>query len=132
MKSYNSKDIGNIGEMAICRYLTDLNFEVVCTNYTIRGGEVDIIACNDTYILFVEVKTRSLNYISSGWDAITTNKKRCILKTASNFCSKYQVRLQPRFDVALVTLNSNLSIASVEYCSNAFDTTGTGIYIPIL
>lgn len=132
MKSYSSRDIGNIGEVAICRYLTKLNFEVVYTNYTIRGGEVDIIACDDTYILFVEVKTRGLNCIDDGWNAITMSKKRCILKTASNFCSKYQVRLQPRFDVALVTLNSNLSIASIKYYPNAFDTTGTGIYIPIL
>jgi putative endonuclease len=130
MKNYN-KSIGNLGEVAICHYVSNLGFEVVCRNYTIRGGEIDIIACNDEYILFIEVKTRILNALTSGFQAITKSKKKCIARTASHFCMNQKIKLQPRFDVAEVTIDGNQNVLDIQYYPNAFDTTDLGVYIPI-
>jgi putative endonuclease len=130
MTSYN-KYVGNLGEVAVCHYVSNLGFEVVCRNYTIRGGEIDIIACDNQYVLFIEVKTRIDDSLTTGFQAITKSKKRCIVKTASHFCTQRVVRLQPRFDVAEVTIDSNQNVLGIQYYPNAFDTTDLGIYVPV-
>lgn len=130
MISY-TKDIGNVGEVAVCHYVSNMGYEVVYRNYAIRGGEIDIIACDNEYILFIEVKTRRFDYVSSGLQAITKAKKRCIVKTASHFCSNRIVKLQPRFDVAEVIIDGLKNVLDIQYYPNAFDTSNFGIYIPI-
>lgn len=130
MISY-AKDIGNVGEVAVCHYVSNMGYEVAYRNYAIRGGEIDIIACDNEYILFIEVKTRRFDYVSSGLQAITKAKKRCIVKTASHFCSNRIVKLQPRFDVAEVIIDGLKNVLDIQYYPNAFDTSDFGIYIPI-
>ena len=130
MTSY-AKDIGNVGEVAVCHYVSNMGYEVAYRNYAIRGGEIDIIACDNEYILFIEVKTRRFDYVSSGFQAITKAKKRCIVKTASHFCSNRIVKLQPRFDVAEVIIDGLKNVLDIQYYPNAFDTSEFGIYIPI-
>lgn len=126
-----TKDIGNVGEVAVCHYVSNMGYEVVYRNYAIRGGEIDIIACDNEYILFIEVKTRRFDYVASGLQAITKAKKRCIVKTASHFCSNRIVKLQPRFDVAEVIIDGLKNVLDIQYYPNAFDTSNFGIYIPI-
>ncbi len=130
MISY-AKDIGNVGEVAVCHYVSNMGYEVAYRNYAVRGGEIDIIACDNEYILFIEVKTRRFDYVSSGLQAITKAKKRCIVKTASHFCSNRIVKLQPRFDVAEVIVDGLKNVLDIQYYPNAFDTSDFGIYIPI-
>lgn len=130
MISY-AKDIGNVGEVAVCHYVSNMGYEVAYRNYAVRGGEIDIIACDNEYILFIEVKTRRFDYVFSGLQAITKAKKRCIVKTASHFCSNRIVKLQPRFDVAEVIIDGLKNVLDIQYYPNAFDTSDFGIYIPI-
>ena len=41
-----NKEIGNFGEMAVCKYLEKYGYTVLKRNYRIRGGEIVIIAYN--------------------------------------------------------------------------------------
>ena len=119
----NSVDIGNIGEDYVCSYLIKQGYEIVERNYRIRGGEIDIIAVNNDYIAFVEVKSRKPNSMVGGFNAIDKRKKTLIVKTACNFCYKYPNKLQPRFDIAEVIISCG-RVLSIDYIENAFDTTG--------
>ena len=47
-----NKEIGNFGEMAVCKYLEKYGYTVLKRNYRIRGGEIDIIAYNSEIIAF--------------------------------------------------------------------------------
>lgn len=49
---------GNIGEDAVCGFLVRHGYEIIKRNFTVRGGEIDIIAEKADIIAFVEVKTR--------------------------------------------------------------------------
>ena len=119
----NSTEIGNIGENSVCKYLVEKGYTIIARNYRIKGGEIDIIATNSDYIAFVEVKTRKPNSISSGFDSVNARKQHLIIKTASDYCSKYPVDLQPRFDIAeVIIINGN--VQSIDYIKNAYDTTG--------
>ncbi len=121
-----TRDSGNNGENAVCSYLESLSYQIVKKNYTIRGGEIDIIAKKDEIIVFVEVKTRSVNSLTSGFDAITKAKKLRIIKTAQHYFLNNSVDLQPRFDVAIVEADKD-EIVSIDYIENAFDMSDTNI-----
>ncbi|MDE6782007.1 MAG: YraN family protein [Ruminococcus sp.] len=116
-------ETGRIGEDAVCVYLENLGYEIIVRNYRIKGGEIDIIARNDEYTAFVEVKSRKPNALVSGLEAVNKRKQALIIKTAADFCCKNPDTLQPRFDIAEVTVD-NGKILSIDYIFNAYDTTG--------
>ena len=54
----DKKKLGDRGEDYTARYLEKQGFHIVERNWHSRYGEIDIIAENEEYLLFVEVKTR--------------------------------------------------------------------------
>ncbi len=121
MSSVQSKRaIGDFGEQAVCNYLKQQGAEILCRNYTIRGGEIDIIARLDTWILFVEVKTRRANAAVSGMEAVDARKQKRIWQAAERYLLEHPIELQPRFDVAEVVYQGQ-TVLDVHYVVDAFD-----------
>ncbi len=112
-----AKDIGDLGENAVCSYLIRKGFDILKQNYRIPGGEIDIIAKNDYYIIFVEVKTRK-NLVSA-FESVTAAKMKFILRTAQRYIYDNEIDLQPRFDAAFVAAKDGI-IESIDYIENAF------------
>ena len=54
----NRSEKGKLGEDVCAWYLEKHGYTVVARNVHSRYGEVDLIAENESYICFVEVKTR--------------------------------------------------------------------------
>ena len=111
------------GEKRVANFLRNKGFSVIKQNYSCKYGEIDIIAQTDEYILFVEVKTRKENSLVSGIQAVDSFKQNRILKTAQDFISKTECELQPRFDVAEVTVFEKGDGATgykLHYITNAF------------
>ena len=96
---------GNIGEDAVCGFLLRHGYEIIKRNFTVRGGEIDIIAEKADIIAFVEVKTR---------------EQRRIVQTAQAFCKGILEPVCCRFDVAAVELE-NGRVKKLRYYVNAFD-----------
>lgn len=116
----DKRKIGNIGEEFVCRYLEKKGLKIEKRNFTIRGGEIDIIASLHDKLFFVEVKTREPNPLVCGEAAITRAKKDRIIKTASAYLRGKEREYQCRFDVAVVTFDGKRIIDFVYY-DNAFD-----------
>lgn len=59
MKQFTSKTqkIGQIGEEIACKYLKNKGFTIIDRNFTLKCGEIDIIATKNGEIRFFEVKT---------------------------------------------------------------------------
>lgn len=111
------------GEKKVANYLRKNGYLVIKQNYSCKYGEIDIIAQNDEYILFVEVKTRKQNSLISGVEAVDAFKQNRILKTAEDFLVKTGCELQPRFDVAEVTVFEKTDGSKgykLHYIKNAF------------
>ena len=91
-------------------------------NYRSRFGEIDIIAANKQYILFVEVKTRSGKMLDRPAAWVTTAKQHKIIKTAALYLQYCELELQPRFDVAEIYAPQGMSTREPEFCywENAF------------
>lgn len=118
--SMSTKDIGNIGEDIVAKFLQKNGYEIVKRNFTIKGGEIDIIAKKDDTYSFVEVKTRKSNSLVSGENSITEAKKKHIIYTAECFFKKLGNPSKSRFDVAVVIYNDK-KVETLKYYKNAFD-----------
>ena len=116
-------ETGRAGEDSVCVYIEKMGYRIIVRNYRIKGGEIDIIAENDEYTAFVEVKSRKPDSLVSGLEAVNKRKQGHIIKTAFDYCCKNPDILQPRFDVAEVIIE-NGRIHSIDYIFNAYDTTG--------
>lgn len=114
---------GKSGEDKVAAFLRSKGYKIIKRNYSCRFGEIDIIAEENEYIVFVEVKTRKQNSIVSGADAVDYRKQQRIMLTAEDFIAKTECVLQPRFDVATVICyekeNGQMGF-NLEYFKNAF------------
>ena len=111
--------LGPWGEEAAAAYLRKKGFRIEAMNYRTRLGEIDIIAQNDRYLAFVEVKTRSADGLSHPFEAITPSKRAKVIKTAQYYLINHETNLQPRFDAAAV-FTENGALVKIEYLENAF------------
>ncbi len=100
----NRRKLGYSGEGLAARYLEKNGYKVLCRNYTVRGGELDLVACDKKYIVFVEVKTRSSDNFGRAGEAVDLRKVQRMVKTAEHFLYERAddsdvLGRQPRFDV---------------------------------
>lgn len=113
--------IGDMGENAAEKYLKNKGYTVVGRNYRCGIGEIDIIASNSKYIVFAEVKTRSINSIDRPVAWVDRKKQKKIIMAAYMYLEKNNIELQPRFDVIEVVYdNITRMIISVEHIEDAF------------
>ena len=110
---------GEAGEKHIAKLLKRRGFRILERNFRSRFGEIDIIAENRQYILFVEVKTREKGGLVRPFEAITPAKQRRLLLTAEIYLAAHPVTTQPRFDAAAVYTEQG-KIVGEEYLENVF------------
>ncbi len=113
----NNRDVGKQYEELVCRYMQEKGMKILDTNYQIRQGEIDIIARDGVYLVFVEVKYRKNASGGSPLEAVSISKQRKICKTALHYMyvNHYSVEnTSVRFDVAGVTGRQ------LQYIENAF------------
>ena len=108
---------GDRGEDAVAARLVERGYRILCRNYKARHGEIDIIAEDDTYILFIEVKSRRLAQAKTRFGqpatAVTYDKRRHIIWSAEEYLRKHPTNKVPRLDVAEVYFGSGMSAAPV-------------------
>jgi putative endonuclease len=97
-----SKNLGQKGEDLAADYLKKSGFIIRHRNWQYGKKEVDIIAENNDYIVFVEVKTRTENYQMHPSASITNEKQRSIIYAADGYIQKYNISKESRFDVIYV------------------------------
>lgn len=97
--------IGNFGEDLACHFLLDSGYKILERNYRIRGGEIDIVAKDGEYLVFVEVKARFNHKYGLPSESITPWKIKSLIKTAMFYVVKNKlVNSLYRIDVVTVDL----------------------------
>lgn len=119
----NTTSIGRYGETIACKYLQEQKFKILEKNYYSSHNEIDIIAENNQYIIFVEVKTRSCNsaddlFYGTPASAVTYSKQKRTLAAAQSYLLEHSTRKTPRLDVIEVYLrkedNTPMKINHIE------------------
>lgn len=118
----DNKKMGNFGERKVRNYLRRRGYVILDKNYLAKCGELDIVARRFNTIAFVEVKTRKEGSLRSGLEAVNRDKKQKIRRTANLYMKRKIVELEPRFDIAEVTVSKRgiFKKVKINYIENAF------------
>ena len=99
---------GNIGERAAAKFLKKKGYRIVKRNYADSGNEIDIIAENKEYTVFVEVKSRTIGHITPKEprpaSAVNHEKQRKIISAAKYYTAFNKKHKKLRFDIIEVYL----------------------------
>lgn len=111
----NKRTIGGKWEAVACDYLEKLNYTILEKNFRCRSGEIDLIALDGDYIVFIEVKYRTNNAYGYPREAVNYYKQRNISKVATYYLlRKNAFHKNCRFDLVEIIGNN------IELIQNAF------------
>ena len=114
--------LGRRGEQLAGEHLERLGLRVIERNYRTRWGEIDLIACDDSTIVFCEVKTRRTR-ARTPFESIRRDKQRQVRKIAASWLAEHDDRprwAQLRFDAIAVTIGPRDQLAELEHLEGAF------------
>ena len=94
-----SKLTGAWGEALAAEYLRKKRYKIVAAGYRSRFGEIDLIAENKHFLVFVEVKLRKNAKFARAAEYVDRRKQDRLRITASMYLAENPTKLQPRFDV---------------------------------
>ena len=113
-----SHDLGQTGEDKAVFYLSEKGYKILWRNWKAGKHEIDIIAETNEFIVFVEVKTRSEDYLVNPSEAVTRYKQRSIIFAADTFIKRYNIDKESRFDI--ITVIKKGSSYQTEHIEDAF------------
>lgn len=97
------KEIGKRGETVAAEYLESLGFSITARNFRVGHDEIDIIAEDEKYIVFAEVKSRAQTKTNRLYGrpamAVDYAKKQNLLRAANEYIRTHHPQKQPRIDV---------------------------------
>lgn len=87
--TFQSKELGSLGEDLACQYLQDKGFVLIDKNVRLFCGEIDILMEDKFDLVIVEVKTKSDESFGIAAEMITNKKKKKLLQLAKALWQKY-------------------------------------------
>lgn len=120
-KKHDTQKTGRIGEDIAANYLVKKGYGIIIRNFHTRYGEIDIIARDNQYIIFAEVKTRNQFAVANPSEWVDKRKQKKIMMTASIYMQNNPQELQPRFDVIEIILEKGTKrLLNINHIENAF------------
>ena len=118
-------EIGRIGEQMVADFLKTRGYIIFYQNYRCSFGEIDIIAEDKEFIVFVEVKSRtappdSVSRFGPPSAAVTYAKQQRLIKAAYDYLKTSNTSKQPRMDVCEVWLDNDQRVLKINHIRNAY------------
>lgn len=99
MSGVERKLLGRWGEALAAEELRSRGYRVVAAGWQCRFGEIDLIAENDKYISFTEVKLRKSDKMAQAREFVDCRKQQRLRTSAQLYLAEHPTLRQPRFDV---------------------------------
>jgi putative endonuclease len=114
----DSHNLGQEGENMAREHLLKKGYKILHTNWKSGKREIDIVAENKDFVVFVEVKTRTDDFHMHPRHAVTSEKQKSIIYAAENYIERYNINKESRFDIVSI-INNGKSI-EFEHIEDAF------------
>jgi len=117
----NRPSLGRLGEKIALKALRQKGYKILGQNVRLPRGEIDVVAKDGRWIVFVEVKTRSQTHFGSPAEAVDPVKQRRLTRLAREWLQSQDLADQPaRFDVVSILMDP-AGKPRVEVFENAFE-----------
>lgn len=109
--------MGTSYEQRAGAFLEEQGYQILEYNFRCRRGEIDVIAKDGQYLVFLEVKYRTNTQAGHPIEAVGWQKQRRISMSAAYYCMQHQIGdgIPCRFDVVAI-LGEEISVIK-----NAFE-----------
>ena len=116
------QEVGKLGEKAARQFLKKRGYRIHETGFRCPHGEIDIIAQQKDYLVFVEVRTKSSLDFGTPEESITQAKKEKLIASALTYTTTHQ-NLQSlwRIDFVAVELDDKGKTRRIELIENAIE-----------
>jgi putative endonuclease len=113
--------LGKEGEDTAVTYLIEHGYQLIDRNYRSQQGEIDIIAKDGAFLVFVEVKAYSMSSFGFPLGAIGPAKRKSMIHAARTYLMKNNIKdVNCRFDV-LGIYKSWSGLPNFELIKDAFN-----------
>ncbi|MGS4345755.1 YraN family protein [Myroides odoratus] len=114
----NTRDLGKLGEELAVEFLQEKGYHIIARNWTYRKAEIDIIAEVDTFLVFIEVKTRSSTDFGQPQEFLKSPQIRRLVAAADAFVRQSRRKEEVRFDIVAISIKK--SVPDIEHIERAF------------
>ena len=116
--------LGRLGERLAAAHLERLGYQVRERNHRSRYGEIDVVAERDTWLVFVEVRTRRGVSFGDPIETLTPRKQARLRATALDYCRQLweegaAAELNWRIDLIAVRFDDRGRLIELEHVENA-------------
>ncbi|MCK5199587.1 MAG: YraN family protein [Spirochaetales bacterium] len=116
MRSSGQKiELGKKGEDIAAGFLEDSGYQILKRNYRIGHSDIDILAQDEEYLVFVEVRTKSKEDRGMPEDTLTVKKLRRMKNTAELYIAFNHYGGLARLDAVCIILDDSDSIKHLEH-----------------
>ena len=113
-----SHNLGQKGEDLAAEHLEKTGYRILFRNWKWGKHEIDIIAENNDFIIFAEVKTRSDDFQMHPVTAVTREKQKSIIWAADGYLQKFNIDKEGRFDI--ITVIKSAESFKIDHIEGAF------------
>jgi len=114
------KALGALGEKRAVEFLKKKKYRIRETNFRCREGEIDIIAQDKDYLVFVEVRTRTGAAFGTPEESVTSAKKERLISAALTYLQTHlNLPSLWRFDVVAIETSPEGQLSRIELIQNA-------------
>ena len=118
----NRQEVGKLGEKTARKFLKKQGYRIRETGFRCPRGEIDIIAQQKDYLVFVEVRTRSSLDFGTPEESITQAKKKKLVALALTYTNTHQnLPSLWRIDVVAIELDDKGKPKRIELIENAIE-----------
>jgi len=116
---------GDFGERVAASHLESKGFTILEKNWSVREGEIDIVASKGTDLVFVEVRSRQGRNFGTPEESITGRKAAHVRAAAAAYIQQHpDAPPNPRIDVVVLELDAKGRVLRVEQIENAIEDEG--------
>ena len=118
---FNKRAVGTRYESLAAAFLRQKGMSVTQTNFHARRGEIDLIARDGEYLVFVEVKFRTTGGSGTGAEAVNVKKQRTICRVSDYYRALHLIpdSTPVRYDVVEFFISPDRRL-KVRWFQNAF------------
>lgn len=111
--------LGLKGEKLALEYLVANGFSIISQNWRFEKCEVDLIAENPEWLVFVEVKTRQSSGFGGPSASVNERKQKQLLMAAEAYGELNDCTKPLRFDILSIIIGANGKV-EIEHLKDAF------------
>ncbi|MEL6923606.1 MAG: YraN family protein [Bacteroidota bacterium] len=112
-------ELGKRGERLAAHHLQRKKYQILERNWRFSRAEIDLIVRDGPVLVFVEVKTRSDDYMGKPQDFVSHHKQELLADAATVYMEQIGHEWEIRFDVVAILIRKGQPV-EIEHFEDAF------------